>query len=378
MPSFNISDMVELQNRLIRYLVANRGSDGFYRSSPLGSDGPPSFTNTGVVLQAFNECNAVHHAQVLADKLDSYYVDRNFRPLPHEKFDGVANAHLMCNSWAVFALLECFPIKVAQYQPMLDWFIDSQREDHSWGLLPKDNTKYPIFTAYGISALLQFYDCYSKIHTDKISILNRIQLIINNAVDYLFRNRTLQAMSSNLLIWPSSIRASEDAISSFSTSAMCMHVIYKASNILNRPDWKHQVHETFLALTSGYEVEDREVFKVANMEIKLWDMIHVNEGHLNYLWCFFAPINLVTLSNFMKEPRFQMCDGYWNIISYFTDWIIRNKVEINDMCGVRGSNSISDVKIWSTAQAAIGISRVVKCIKDNYIVASQHLPNLVQ
>jgi hypothetical protein len=47
------------------------------------------------------------------------------------------------------------------------------------------------------------------------------------------------------------------------------------------------------------------------------------------------------------------------LIRYFISWIEQNYT-IEPVVGVRGSNTIRDIKTWSTAQAIIGLSRVLQ------------------
>src|SRR5436305_8216891 len=206
-----------LRDALVQSLTRWKGRDGFYRSSPtFPENSRPSFTNTGIVLQAYNESGNLYLAQPLADSLLLRLHERDYLPFPNEKSDV---PHVICNSWPIFSILDCYPSKVVQLQKLCHWFIDSQADNRSWFLFPREPTYYPITTAYAISALLQFYDCNLRLLDHDDALLGTIRRRIREAIDYLLSNRTAPAKRDDLYLWPASLDDSSRDRISFSTSA---------------------------------------------------------------------------------------------------------------------------------------------------------------
>lgn len=345
------------RDALVQSLTRWKGRDGFYRSSPTFPDNSrPSFTNTGIVLQAYNESGNLHLAQPLADALLLRLHERDYLPFPNEKTD---IPHIMCNSWPIFSILDCYPSKVTQLKKLCHWFVDSQADNKSWYLIADEPTSYPITTAYAISALLQFYDCNRRFLERDDTLLTTISARIQEAIDYLLSHRTVPARRDGLYLWPASLDDSSRHTISFSTSANCIHVIAKASRLLVNKEWSERTARTLEAVVDGFAATPGDDLAIEGYEIRLWDEVQMNESSINYTWSFFAPINLTTVLRFVREDRFLQNEHYYRFIEYLTDWILTNHNPSGDIVGVRGSKSSSQTRVWSTASSVIVLSRLL-------------------
>ena len=372
----NFIEIGNLRDRLVQSLWKWRsGEDGFYRSSPIAKGHtPPSFTNTGIVLQAFNESRQVAFAQVLSEDLLDYLRRRECTPFPHEKAtEQDPKQHVMCNSWPIFAILDSFPTRIRDIYPLCEWFLKTQKYDGSWSLLPDEETKYPIFTAYSLSALLQFYDFSCKVGFLRHDDNKRLVDAIRKGFKWLFDNRSEAAIKEGLLLWPASANDLQANPVSFSTSAVSMHMISKASRLLQEPEYGSRVVKTLQVICDSFRSEE-EGFAVGNLRINLWDQIHVNESSLNYFFAFFTPLSLTTLLRFAKSPNFFGNEKYYGIISYLADWILKSELHVEGLPGIKGGQFIDEVKTWSTAQAVIVLSRLLDSAY--WISSSLHDPNV--
>ncbi|MEW6262583.1 MAG: hypothetical protein AB1641_05845 [Thermodesulfobacteriota bacterium] len=383
---FNFKVIDEINSRLTDSLInwANP-DDGFYRSAPLmANSSSPSFTNTGIVLQAFNESGRNFIAHSLASKLMQYYNDQCRKPFPNEHAKvSHRQPHVMSNSWAVFAMMDCDPKMSSELIPILDWFISNQYRDGHWGLLPHENTQYPIFTAYALSVLLQFNECFNKlaIHKEYLPILKKY---ISVGFNYILSNRLAKAMKDQLLLWPVKIEISEDSNVSFCTSAICMHMLKKAPENFKSDNWDSMVESTFRIIVESFDSNGDDCFTYDGKRHKIWQNIHANDSSLNYAYAFFAPIHLITLLKFTDQSNLYGSNKYWLFIKYMTDWIIENSKNVDGKYGVLGAKTYEDVKTWSTAQAVIVLSRLLKIshrlnlISDNNVCQNQFCIQIYQ
>ena len=109
MNSLEPNDILKLRDNLVHSLESwENPDDGFYRSSPTARlSETPSFTNTGVVLQAFNESGDIYLAQKLANRRLNYLKDKRYAPFPNEKAGAKEKPHIICNAWITFGILNC-------------------------------------------------------------------------------------------------------------------------------------------------------------------------------------------------------------------------------------------------------------------------------
>jgi len=335
-------------------------ADGFYHSAPLVDDrSSPSFTNTGIVLQAFNESGCTSYSQKLADRLLDYLEKNDYKPFPHEKADGKnPKPHILCNSWPIFAILDCYPSKVEKLTPLCEWFLDIQNKDGSWNLIWDEKTKYPLFTSYALSVLLQFKICYEN-YCKETEIVTRVDKALKDGLAWLLANRAPLAKQEDLLLWPANSNVPDHKTISFSTSAISMHMFAKAGRYFNENKWIEMVEQTFLIICNNFKNENPDILTIGEMKINIWDQIHVNESSLNYYFSFFSPINLTTLLKLSESPKFNFSNNYMSFINFFVDWIIKNVVKDNGSYGVRGGRHLEEVKTWSTAQSVIVLSRIL-------------------
>lgn len=354
-------DIERFRNKLVTSLLGwGHSSDGLYATGSIRLSGhPPSISNSGIVLQAFNEAGRVSDAHKLADNLLQYYKKGGCEPFTYEKDVNGKIKHVMCNSWAVFSILDCYPRRVEELKPICDWFLETQNEDHSWDLIPGTKTKYPVFTAYSISALLQFYDRFDEIKYSDSEYLTKIKKAIRDGIEFLLNNRYNfpKGVRDDLLLWPANYN-NEGAAISFSNSAMCMHILMKGSKILQEDSWREKVAETFLLIIKSFNLNNPSSFKIEDQEIRIWDFIQVM-GEFQYLWDFFAPINVVTFLRFIDDDRFNQESKYFQFIDYFLTWIFVNEARTPSGPGIKASENNQDVKTWPTALSVIVLSRIL-------------------
>jgi len=360
MNSLEPNDILKLRDNLVHSLESwENPDDGFYRSSPTARlSETPSFTNTGVVLQAFNESGDIYLAQKLANRLLNYLKDKRYAPFPNEKAGAKEKPHIICNAWITFGILNCYPSAATQMRRICDWILDNQKDDHSWNLIPGEEMNYPAVTAYALGALLQLQKSYTEIDYDSVYI-NRITLAIERATDYLFENRSPLARDADLYLWPSNLDDSGH-VASFGTTALCLHFLCEASTMLGRKGWEINAGKTLLTLATSFDkLTKSNVIQVGGMRVNIWDQIHANESSLNYLWAFFSPVHIATLLKFVDNSSFMPNEKYLGFIEYLTSWILDNTSEVGKLTGIRGSQNIPGVKTWSTAQSVIALSRLL-------------------
>jgi hypothetical protein len=361
---FDFQKIIELRDALVTSLKSWESPlDGFYRSDPIVTgESYPSFTNTGIVLQAFNESGNNHLAQILSDRLIEYLRVRDYNPFPHEKaVKDDPKSHILCNAWPIFSILDCYPTRVEEFKKVCEWFLTTQKKDGSWDLIPsEEETKYPILTAYALSVILQFYDCCRKIDCDHGDFQKKLERSLDKGFEYLFNNRPNQVKLLELLLWPASVRDLERNPISFSTSAICMHMIAKASVLLHRDNWKCSVEKTLLHIVDNFDLQSDGNFRLGGTEVNMWDEIHMNESSINYSFAFFSPISLTTFLKFTDSQQFVNNEQYYNVIKHLTGWILCNKSDMNGRPGIKGSKFIPVIKTWSTAQSVIVLSRVIR------------------
>jgi hypothetical protein len=334
--------------------------DGFYRSAPLTKKSiTPSFTNTGLVLQAFNECGDRASAQTLANRLLAYLEQRQFAPFPQEKVDGNPKPHVLNNSWVIFALLDCYPAKFNLLKPLCEWFLGNQREDFGWDLIYNERSDYPAVDAYALRTLIKYYTISKRVGIDDRAFHGELSRAIRNGIDRLEHIRHEVGKENNLYLWPASLEdeAARSRIS-FGTSTLCMHVIAKGAKALERGEWDGNVVRTLKQLCSEFRDVEHNHVQISKYRVAIWDTIAINESSLNYTWSFFAPLSLTTLLAYVKELK--ETEGYLDVVSYFSSWILNNTERVAAGVGVRGSENTQGVKTWSTAEAVISLSRLLK------------------
>lgn len=360
MNSLDFEEIQNLRDSLIYSLKCWESPiDGFYRSAPTAIlSETPSFSNTGVVLQAFNESGNKYLAQRLANRLLRYLQKRHFIPFPNEKTGTHDKPHVLCNAWAIFSILDCYPRTVHQLRNICNWFLDNKRGDNSWDLIPGEETRYPAITAYAVGTLLQFYNSYKMTAYRNNEYVNRVALAIKNGIGYLLDNRSRVIRERDLYLWPASFNDADRNLISFGTTALCIHVISNASRAMDRKEWEIRGASTLSKLISGFD-GSKDVIRVDEFEINIWDQIHVNESSLNYLWAFFAPLHITTLLSFIEYEELIQNNRYYAFIEYLTHWIIDNASTLDGLIGIRGSQHIQGIKTWSTAQSAIALSQLI-------------------
>ena len=348
-----------LRDQLVDSLIEwGRNDDGLYRSSPT-SRSTPSFTNTGIVLQALTESRNAYLAHRLAERLLGVVAATPLGLFPHEKAQAPGDAHVMSNAWPSFALLDASPARVGEIAPICEWLLKTQREeDGSWSLVPGDLTREPIVTGYAMSALQQFLRCALQARrlerTSAVDIA-RVTRSIELAVGYLQDARPEGCKKTGTFLWPASLSAYDSGPLSLGTSALCMHVLAKWGRFRGRRDLVDGVASTFRQIVAGFEGAELHV-EVAGQRLALWDQFHLNEGRLNYMWAFFAPISVVTLLRFPEI----LDDRTLRFIEHFVRWIQLHARTVDERTvGISGSETLSEVKVWSTAEAVIVLSRVL-------------------
>lgn len=360
MKPLDFAEIQKLRDSLVHSLECWKSPiDGFYRSAPAArSSETPSFTNTGVVLQAFNESENKYLAQRLANRLLRYSHRRQFAPFPNEKSGTHDKPHVFCNAWATYSILNCYPRTVHQLKNICDWFLNNQKDNNSWDLIPGEETRYPAITAYAIGTLLQFLDIYKATAYRDTEYADRIALAIRNGIEYLLDNRSRVIREQDLYLWPASFNDVHHNPASFGTTALCIHVISNASRTLNRREWETKGASTLSKIISGFD-ESGNIIRVGEFEIAIWDQIHINESSLNYLWAFFAPLHITTLLTLVENEELIQNDRYYTFIEYLTHWIINNASTQDELTGIRGSEHIEGIKTWSTAQSVIALSHLI-------------------
>ena len=333
--------------------------DGLWRSIPDKIDTEPSFTCTAMSIHALQEAGELGQAQMVADSiLPIMFPGNEYHPLPSE--GNHTKTHIMNNSWTVFSLLECYPAKVKEIWPAVEWIMGAQDKTTGWWNLlhvcTGDKTPSPIFCAYALAAIIQYFDQANRMHQLDDTQRRLIMECLDLGIDGLLNIRTNYDKENKFLIWPQKI-GNNDA--SFGVSTMCAHVLSKAGRVLDKPHWSAAlVPKTFEEFGHGLEVTGADVkITVNGHPVVIWDAIN-NEGRINYNYSVFAPINLVTVIRYIGTNNSETVNQFYTLIDYFTNWILDN-AKNDGNGGVMGSNNIRNPTTWSTAMAIITLSRIL-------------------
>jgi hypothetical protein len=359
-------ELKDLRDRLVNSLMrwGLNCEDGFYRSSPT-SRLTPSFTNTGMVLLAFLESRNFHLAHNLADSLLTSLHTKYRGIFPHEKADNAANeGHTLCNAWASFAILDTYPNRVAEVSTICKWFLDNQRKDGSWPLFPGETTHELIVTAYVVSALQQFHRCFLQLQALGKGIaydIDKIEQAIELAVSYLQDSRPQALNQQGMYLWPASLGPGNRRPLSLGTSTLCMHVLSKWGRYHGRPELVDGVAGTFVNLLAGFDEHSELYCNVGGQRLAIWDQLNFNEGKIHYHWSFFAPITIITMLTLSERKELLASPSLVHFVRSFAEWILEHAIEMSDgTIGVCGGETIPDVKVWSTAQSVIVLSRLLE------------------
>ncbi len=333
-------------------------SGDFYKAYNSQDQGP-SFTNTGIVLQALHETQSTPESQQLAQLIVNNILSHDPGESGSPVFlfdseDGKA-PHLMCNAWLHFSILEIFPIYSCrkEFQNICKWYLKLQNVDGGWDLWHGKKADHsPIWSSYALNVLFQFYDL-SIIYGFEIEGLSES---IQRATKFLLNERLDKAKEKQLYLWGD---GEQDDISvSYPISTMCLHIIIKYADRFENKQIKKKAIETFDYIFRHFRKAD--IIDTPDFKIFIWG--HVRElGGGNYSWTFFAPIHLVTILNILEDFNEDGKKPYYVYMKYMIDWIIKNTILVKDKykC-VKPAVGANKVAAFSTAQACIVFSRVLK------------------
>lgn len=351
-----------LRDSLVHSLIEwrNLGSDELWASQPQrGPDSAPSFTCTAICIQALLEAKTpssraaaeASASRILAGMQTS---GGAFVPLSGEVG---SRPHTMNNAWAAFAVLECFPDRAREMRPTIEWLIQSQ--DNGWWDLvagQRAPTRYPIFGAYAIVALAQYLKCVK----DGIPAAEaeRIRASIESGVRELMNQRATMALEHDLLLWNASSNGAQ--IIGLGTSALCAHAIGKAARVLGKPEWADLVRRTFVQVAETFaRRKDSFEFDFFGARVVLWDT--VNQVYpINYSWSAFAPLTILTLVRQLTTEASEQNARLYEMIRFFVSWITDHLGSAANRPGVFAGPSTPYVMTWSTAAAAIALSRLIE------------------
>ena len=370
----HFKDLFVLRSQLVESLIQSISGDGLYRSQSSIS-GIPSFTSTGIVVQALHDAGKVQLAQKIVNSSLEYLKTNNLTVFPNE--NGSA-PHLMCNSWMLSSILNCLPHKCLELVESINWILDNQNSDGSWDLYPGYSSRKPIWTAYTINCISEAYFAIVNDKNEKLlPFKKKLIQSIKSGCEFLVRNRSANIVGSSLYLWNVSI-SEENSNLSFCTSSMCMYSLTKASKILNSPIYQIEVEKTLLKVIEGYDSSRPNVIKLNEFEIRIWDFIE-DHSFNTYYWGFFAPIELVHLVRYSKNEKFMTNPKYHEFFNYLCGKIIQLKAYSSDgLIGIKGNENIDSVKTWSTGLAVISISRILYKLPYYYFKMEQELSTVTE
>lgn len=363
------SELHALRARLLDSLVlwGQRSGDGLYRSMPLKGVSP-SYTNSGIALQALVEGGRLYPAQRLADRLLETLTDIRADVsgpgvFPHEKAGPEREGHVMSNAWPVFALLETYPVRRDAAGPIVSWLVKTQGPNGGWSLLPGEESRPPIITAYALMVLLKYWECWMGASSSGEATnaeMVSLEKSIEDGVAYLESCCLARQKESGLLLWTSWGDLGGGSPASVGTSAMCIHVLAKWERLKGQSELTQKGMNTFLQLSSAIDNLDSLRVGLNGDQLAMWDQLALNEGRLNYLWSFFAPISGVTILRFAeflgtseRRPLLVFAEG-------LAKWVQANEKRVDKhSVGISGGATISDAKTWSTALSVVFLSRVL-------------------
>ena len=345
-----------VRDNLLNALMGWRSqNDGLWRSSPDGRCAP-SFTCTAMSIQALHEASELGKAQMVANSiLPIMFPGGVYHPLPSEG-NPAEEPHILNNSWTVFSLLECFPEKAEKIWPAVKWIMDAQDKNTGWwNQLPNANqkTSYPIFCAYALTAIIQYFDQADRVRQLDDTQRCLIMECLMRGIDALMDARTNDGKKKGLLLWPQK----EEGPVSFGVSTLCAHVLSKAGRVLDKPHLSALVPKTFEEFGRGLEkTGDGVKITVLKHTVDIWNQTLTPQT--NYFHSVFAPISLVTVLRYIKTNNSDAVNRFYTLIDYFTNWILDNAVDDGNG-GVMGSISMRETTTWSTAAAIITLSRIL-------------------
>jgi len=354
--SIDFEKVSYVRDNLLNALLGwqKKNDDMLWRSRPNMRGTAPSFTCTAISIQALHEAGKVGQARMFAAPIQSTMFQENeYRPLPSESNNNFK--HIMNNSWTVFSLLECFPEQATTFWPAVKWIMDAQDTNGWWNLLPEhlnDETSCPIFCAYALAAIIQYYNKADEMRgldgTQRYSITQCLHKGIGALL-----NAKIDIQGQDILLWPQKKEGRGPA--SFGVSTMCAHVLYKAGKILNDGHLLDRISRTFEEFGHGLEKTSDDVkITVMNHPVTIWDTIQ-DSNLLNYHHSTFAPISLVTVLRYINNNN---ANRLYTLINHFTNWILTHALNDGN-AGVWSSPSMPNATTWSTAAAIITLSRIL-------------------
>jgi len=376
----------KLVNLLLEWKEPN---SGLYKSTPVkksisSKEFNPSFTNSGIVLQALKESGRDIESRRLAENIVNYLDYNNLKAFSHERKPGVP--HAVTNSWAAFSIIDSHPDLTPGIDTIFDWFSSSENyKNHKINISdlywPFDETsevqkKSVYVTAYVVSALMNFYEYYSR--TGQTSRAERARNLIEGGVRFLRRVALEKstrmdegAPKVNILVWPKhadSDTGSSESEASFGTTSLCLHVLAKWVR-MDKLDEKTKykvISDSYTFIADKYCKNKGDNFWINKTRVLVWSSIQVGGGN-EYYWYFHPPLTVVTAWRLYKDKLLENEEVLINFTKECVSWILSK-----EKGGIPISDSKTQVQTWSTALAVITLSRVLSD-KEAILLAEERL-----
>ncbi|MEM6359391.1 MAG: prenyltransferase/squalene oxidase repeat-containing protein [Bacteroidota bacterium] len=348
------SRLFDTNDKLYESLLSFKNEDKFFRSQP-NSQSKPSFTTTGIAILALIEYGDLINAQDISKEAIRYLQKNKHDAFPSENGE---DYHIMSNSWMLYAILECLPSHSEELIEFLYWFINHQNDNGSWDLYPGFTSSKPIWTAYSLNVVVKYFDLISSNHKSELyeKHIKNIEVAIKKGLDYLIGCRSNSVKKEGLLLW-NLTATEEDGELSFGTTSMCLHVLHKIGNSLNKNEIAIDVERTLIKIIKGYNPDENKIY-LNRQEINLWDMIE-DHSYKTYYWGFYVPLEIVTFLRFMDNEEFLTQENYFPLINFFIDSLINSVVKVEQDCyGTKGNPNSDGLKVWATGQSVIVLSRL--------------------
>lgn len=353
MPDY--SSLILLRDKFANSILHWRNpDDGLYRSSPFTSTDTPSYTNSGNVAEALANSGYLSQAQVLCEICHENYLTKGWTTFPREKVEaGSTDTHIMCNYWMLRGFISASPSLIMSFSPLYNWICEMQEKDSGgWPFSFNMPVVNPVFSSAAIHTLLDGVSVSQ--HNDFVGFpTDKAKIAIKKGYEFLLNTRIKILDHDDILMWPASSTSSE--IPAFGTTLYTLECLSKYASYSNNLELAGKISKTISFFLEQINFESDKFIKKS----KIWDLLHLNEGVVNYFFGTFAPYSVAVFlrhsSIFDGVPSMSLL----NYIETISSWLVENTRDYRGLPGMPMSNQSTDVKIWSTAQGIMALTSII-------------------
>lgn len=368
-----IDQALEARDQTVATLLAARTSTGLY-SSYFDDRQSDSFTVSAIAAIAL--CEAGEEAATTAHEvIDELLARQDDSGAWHAQAGSAETVlyHTLSTSWCLLACLKVQPTKVDRLLSAAMWLASqADAQTGAWGFVSHAHPQFqggnPFFTAFAVNALHEYLVRHDRGKVRSNATAAQIALIEERVISglrYLLEHRLSGPEFDQLLFWPQSVANPSVCIA---TSSIAYHIISKArSRVMERFAGAESVFsklgDSVEELCAAFAKENLNTHSITISRFKdrkivpLWPSIHVTIP-VNYTYYFFLPIVATTFLEVASKVRPKNLGPWKAATANLTRWLIENNLQLKDGSHVY-MHAGGRVSLWSTAQAALALGRVL-------------------